>query len=35
MVSHFMDELEQFASDVREYATEVRRMSYSPVAAGR
>jgi hypothetical protein len=34
MASHFMDELEQFASDVREYATEVRRMGYSPVAAG-
>jgi len=29
-----MDELAQFASDVREYATEVRRMGYSPVAAG-
>jgi len=34
MSSHFMDELAQFASDVREYATEVRRMGYSPVAAG-
>ena len=34
MASHFMDELAQFASDVREYATEVRRMGYSPVAAG-
>jgi hypothetical protein len=34
MASHFMDEFEQFASDVREYATEVRRMGYSPVAAG-
>ena len=27
-----MDELDQLASDVREYATEVRRMGYSPVA---
>ena len=34
MASHFMDEFEQFVSDVREYATEVRRMGYSPVAAG-
>src|SRR6185436_3638658 len=32
IASHFMDELEQLASDVREYATEVRRMGYSPAA---
>jgi hypothetical protein len=34
MASQYMDELEQLASDMREYATEVRRMGYSPLAGG-
>ena len=34
MASQSMDELEHLASDVRGYATEVRRMGYSPMAAG-
>jgi hypothetical protein len=29
-----VDELEQLASDVRGYATEVRTLGYSPVAGG-
>jgi hypothetical protein len=29
-----MDELEKLASDMREYATEVRRLGYSPLAGG-
>jgi hypothetical protein len=32
--SHFMDELEKLASDMRDYATEVRRLGYSPLAGG-
>jgi hypothetical protein len=28
------DELAELASDVREYATEVRRLGYSPLAGG-
>ena len=31
---HIMDEFEQLASDMREYAIEVRRMGYSSVAGG-
>lgn len=34
MANYLMDELEQLVNDMREHATEVRRLGYSPLAGG-